>query len=174
MLQTLFVKAIPYLAVTAVVLFLGSCVHQNGVKQGKSEVQAEWDKDTKKREAVVAKLKAEYEDKERSHRNEVDALQTALAKASTEYAAALARNNAEWVGRLRNSETRSATYQHMSQSGPTQCASLANHAAKLDLALTGGISLVERLRATIKLRDEELITLARQINADRSLIGTKK
>ncbi|UWJ04310.1 putative Rz/Rzl spanin protein [Escherichia phage vB_EcoS_Uz-1] len=70
---------------------------------------------------------------------------------------------------MQQSERRASVYKRQAEAGTLECRSLASHAARLDNSLEEGRRLVEELRATVRLRDNQLIELGKQIQADRKL-----
>ena len=93
-----------------------------------------------------------------------------MEKVKNEHENAIAAVHAEYVDRLHESDSRAGTYQRLSQGAAAERASLASYAAQLDRSLTEGRSLVRELRETVRLRDEQLIVLGKQLENDRSLL----
>ncbi len=165
-MMTLISKGWPYLVVVA----LGATIYFWGSSNGQDKVQAKWDAQKVEDQKAYNKLKGEYDVLNRQHSYEVGMLTTRLQTAESNYAGELARLSSDYDSRMQQSERRAKVYQRQAQAGTSQCTSLASHAARLDSSLEQGRRLVEELRATIRLRDNQLIELGNQIKADRKLL----
>lgn len=168
----LLIKAAPYLLVLAIIIFLGSWIYSSGVKAGNAEIQAEWNQEKKNRADAIEVLKDKYNKDEGVHRAKINELEAKLTKANNSHDVAIVQLNAQWLTRLRTSETRSATYQHQAESGPVECQRLASHAGKLDRTIEDGRRVVGILSETLRLRDQQISGLSSQILADRALLNT--
>lgn len=157
--------------VLLVLFFLGSWIRHSGVESGKATIQKEFDKYVKDKDAEIAKLVSEYGTKEEKHRLENEGINHDLAEAKEKHAVAISVLRSDLTARLRSSETRAGIYQRQAESGPTQCSSLAEHAARLDTALEEGRSLVREFGETLRLRDKQIIDLGKQIKNDRALLN---
>lgn len=164
-MQTLISKGWPYLLVVA----LGATLYFWGNSNGQDTVQKKWDDQKVEDLKAYNKLKGEYDVLNRQHSYEVGALTVRLQTAESNHASELARISSDYDSRMLKSEQRATIYKRQAEAGSTQCTSLASHAARLDGSLEEGRRLVEELRATVRLRDSQLIELGKQIQADRKL-----
>lgn len=137
---------------------------------GKQSVQSKWNEQKLLDERAIAKLKGENDALSRQHMFEVGQLQARLQTAKQSYEATLDSITSQYAGRLQQSENRAKVYQRQAEGGASECRSLASHAARLDSSLEQGRQLVEELRATVRLRDGQIIELSNQIRADRKLL----
>lgn len=164
-MQTLISRGWPYLLVVA----LGATLYFWGNSTGQDSVNKKWN--DQKVEALNAynKLKGEYDALNRQHSYEVGALTVRLQTAESNHASELARISSDYDSRMLKSEQRATVYKRQSQAGTTQCTGLASHAARLDSSLEEGRRLVEELGAIVRFREDQLIELGKQIQADRKL-----
>lgn len=167
--MTQLLKALPYIVITALAVFLGSWLVNYGVNKGRQQVQAEWNQEKEARAEVIRKLQTSYAQLEDKYREESRQSVLRLSQANERHFIAIADIRHEYLGRLRKAEDRVSIYQRQAQSGTTERDSLASHTAKLDAALERGIDLVGRLEATLRLRDEQLIIIGKQLLAERAL-----
>ena len=72
---------------------------------------------------------------------------------------------------LRQSQERAKLYQRYSQADRVKQEYLARHAAELDRCIVEGRKVVKELRATIELRDRQIVELSNYIKATRELNG---
>jgi len=140
-----------------------------GNTNGQDTVQKKWDEQKKEYQKATNQLQDKYNVLERNHSYEVGVLTTRLQEAESNYTSELARVSSNYDSRMQQSERRAKVYQRQAQTGTSQCTNLASHAARLDSSLEEGRRLVEELRATVRLRDSQLIELGNQIQADRTL-----
>lgn len=160
------IKALPYVALTGVILFLGSCTY----KAGQNDVQDKWNQEKKTVADQTEVLKENLRNAESVHRDEMGKVKDALYQTESKFQTDINNIQSTYTARLRTAETRSASYQHQAQSGTAECIRLASYATELDRSLEEGRSLVQELGATIRLRDSQLITLGSHIKADRELL----
>lgn len=137
---------------------------------GQHSVQTKWDAQKRLDEQAINKAKGENDALSRQHKYEVELLQARLKTANESYQASLDSITNQYTARLQQSEQRAKVYQRQAKGGATECRSLASHAARLDNSLEQGRQLVEELRATVRLRDGQIIELSNQIRADRKLL----
>lgn len=163
----LLLGALPVLALGAVLW----SIYSIGSGNGAAGVQAQWDKARLKEQAQIEKLERMIAIKEATHRQQSTRISYVLSTANENYARSVAVLDNELSLRLRDSEGRAARYRAMSESGATQSANLASHAAQLDRSLEEGRRLVKEFRATLEQRDAQLNALGQQILTDRALIG---
>jgi hypothetical protein len=138
---------------------------------GKSEIQSEWDAQKQAQTKAVDTLKAQYAQKELSHAQESQRAADALSSASEAHAKELDAVRSDYARSLQRSETRAAIYQRQATGGAAECRGLASHTAELDRSLEAGRSLVGELRATLELRDRQLVQVGQQLMADRKLFA---
>ena len=72
---------------------------------------------------------------------------------------------------MRQSQERAKLYQRYSQADRVKQEYLARHAAELDRCIVEGREVVKELRATIELRDRQIVELSNYIKATRELNG---
>lgn len=145
------------------IFFLGS-------NSGAKSVQEKWDAHEKERELALDKEISKQNALSRQHSYEVGVLTNRLKEATTSYETTISTITDNYTSRLQQSEKRASVYQRQANTGAIECRSLASHAAQLDSSLEQGRQLVEELRATIRLRDNQLTILGSQIQADRKLL----
>lgn len=137
----------------------------------------------------VNKTYSKWLEYERAYQQQVQELETALAKAEQQFnekevalnerikqdqvahGAAIAAATRDFTERLRKSEGRAKTYAAMSQAGTLERAALADHTAKLDQSLEEGRHLVRELRETLGQRDREIMMLGEHIQNVYQLIN---
>lgn len=164
-------KLAPYLAVALGLFLLGSWLYTSGSHSGASAVQKQWDAEKEATRQKTNELIAEYDEKEKAHREENQRINHELAEAKRKYEVDLADQLREYSERMRSSEARADIYQRQARSGSLESSRLASHAARLDSALEEGRHLVRELRQTVGLRDRQIILLSDQIKADRALLN---
>lgn len=151
------------------VVVLGATIYFWGNSNGQSTVQKKWDDQKVEDLKATQKLQDKYNALQRNHSYEVGLLTSRLQSAESNYASELARVSSDYDSRMQQSERRASVYQRQAEAGTLECRGLASHAARLDNSLEEGRRLVEELRATVRLRDNQLIELGKQIQADRKL-----
>lgn len=144
--------------------------YSSGLDTGKTEIQAKWDADKAKRDQAEAALKARYADEEKKHAQESATAAAALDAASAAHAKELDALRDDYARSVQRSDARAAIYQRQAQAGAVECGDLASHTAELDRSLEAGRSLVGELRATLELRDQQLVQVGQQLTADRKLL----
>lgn len=164
-MKMLISKGWPYL----LVVVLGATIYFWGNSNGQSTVQKKWDDQKIEDQKATQKLQDKYNALQRNHSYEVGLLTSRLQTAESNYASELARVSSDYDSRMQQSERRASVYKRQAEAGAFECRSLASHAARLDNSLEEGRRLVEELRATVRLRDSQLIELGKQIQADRKL-----
>lgn len=164
-MKMLISKGWPYL----LVVVLGATIYFWGNSNGQSTVQKKWDDQKVEDQKAMQKLQDKYNALQRNHSYEVGLLTSRLRTAESNYASELARVSSDYDSRMQQSERRASVYKRQAEAGTLECRSLASHAARLDNSLEEGRRLVEELRATVRLRDNQLIELGKQIQADRKL-----
>ena len=164
-MKMLISKGWPYL----LVVVLGSTIYFWGNSNGQSTVQKKWDDQKVEDLKATQKLQDKYNALQRNHSYEVGLLTSRLQTAESNYASELARVSSDYDSRMQQSERRASVYKRQAEAGAFECRSLASHAARLDNSLEEGRRLVEELRATVRLRDSQLIEFGKQIQADRKL-----
>lgn len=164
-MKMLISKGWPYL----LVVVLGATIYFWGNSKGQSTVQKKWDDQKVEDLKAIQKLQDKYNALQRNHSYEVGLLTSRLQTAESNYASELARVSSDYDSRMQQSERRASVYQRQAEAGAFECRSLASHAARLDSSLEESRRLVEELRATVRLRDSQLIELGKQIQADRKL-----
>lgn len=144
-------------------------LYTTGYNNGVGAVEAERKADRQEQALVVANLNGQIKQKEKAHAAETIKIKGDLAEREQAYASDLARLGSEYAMRLRDSEQRATRYSALANSGPDQCRSLASYTAQLDGSLVEGRSVVEELRSTLELRDQQLRLVGSQLLSDRQL-----
>ena len=142
-----------------------------GWVSGKANVQTAWNIERSTLAAAANKVEQENRNKEQAHYQETLALTEQLKREKAEYEKALADLESDYTRRMQLSEERAARYREWAEAGDTERGGLADHAARLDIALTEGRALVEELWETVRQRERELRALGEQIITDRRLFG---
>lgn len=150
-----------------------SAIKQSGFRKGAASVQVKWDKETKKYDDEVARLKGVISEKEKAHRADNTRITHELVQANQKHEVELANARAAATERMRLSTQRSAIYQRQASGGAVECGSLASYASRLDSALEEGRALEREYRATLGLRDGQVKALSDQITNDRKLLNTE-
>lgn len=162
---------LPYIATGIFILGILYGIYHYGYKRGEADLQVLWNQERDAHNAIIDKLEAAYARLEVVHRAENTRITHELAQAEKALDVALAEQRAEFERRLHSSSERAAFYERQASSGAAQCRDLAGHAAELDRTLEEGRGLVSDLRRTLRLRDEQLRQLGRQILNDRALLN---
>lgn len=155
------------LGAAAVILFL---TYQLGFQVGRAEGERQRAEVMAALEAQRINLAAANTKLETIHSQNQEKIDHALEAANALHADVLAADRIEYARRLRQHEARAAAFQRMSQADAAERERLASHAAELDRALAEGVGLVDELRHTLELRDQQLKLLGQQILADRQLM----
>lgn len=171
MLPLLLKKILPGALAVIALLFVAWAIHHHGYKAGSQEIQAAWNEDKLLQQEAHQKLVDEYAKREQAHQAENERISHELAEARKAHDAALADQRAAHQQRLLLSEGRAAVYRRQAEAGTAECRDLAGHAARLDRALEQGRGLVQELRGTLGLRDQQLRHLGEQILNDRKVLG---
>jgi hypothetical protein len=155
----------------AIIAGAGWKCYSSGLEHGKSEIQSKWDAEKDARKAAEEQLKAVVADKEKTHAQDSQRAADALEAAAQAHATELTAVRADAARSLQRSDARASIYQREAQGGSTECSRLASHTAELDRSLEAGRSLVGELRATLELRDRQLVQVGQQLSADRNLLS---
>ena len=159
----------PWIALVVSMALTGYMIWDAGFDSGSQSVQAKWDADKEAQRKAMDALQDKYANLEAQNRVQNQRNSDELAEKETAHAAALARLNAEYAGRMQLSEQRAGRYQRQAQGGAVEQANLARHAAELDRAVEGGRRLVAELAATLRQRDDQLRAVSQQLINDRNL-----
>lgn len=119
------------------------------------------------------KLNEYIRTKEYEYNQQVSNLQSNISKITADYEAKLAGSNKLLSDRLQLSDKRAQSYREQVKTCSIESRDLAEHAARLDKKLTEGLSVVEELRELIKLRDNQLRALGKQLQLDRELVNDR-
>lgn len=143
-----------------------------GNSYGAASVQQKWDRATATEATDTTEQVITAREKESTHATQiteaVDTYQDQHADAAGDSAVRIA--DAERL--QRTAESRAARYRDLSKASAAERDRLASHAAELDSSLAAGRIVVEKLRATVVERDQQLQLMAAVITADRSLAAT--
>jgi phage-related minor tail protein len=156
----------------AVLLAAGEWCYSSGLSHGKAEIQSKWDAEKAAQTQATDKVAAAIAQKEKTHAQDTQRAADALDAASQAHAAELAAVRADAARSVQRSDARAAIYQREAQSGAAACSALASHTTELDRSLEAGRGLVGELRATLELRDRQLVQVGEQLMADRRLFNT--
>lgn len=146
-------------------------IYFDGYKTGSQKVQQQWNQEKEQTKIKMLELQVQYaqEREQFSHEKELELQE--LKDKMAEQEAMLVYTNSTYASQLQQSENRSAIYQRKATASEAERRSLADHAARLDKALTEGIKLVEELAGTLKLRDEQLRFIGKYLEDTYKLIG---
>lgn len=147
----------------ALVLVCTSATFYVGYSAGSSEVKQQWVAEQKANTAKVNELKVNYEEQLNEYRQKTDSLSKEINDTRTQYDNRIATIKSDYTNRLLNSEQRASVYKRMSEAGKCTSDDLSAYTAKLDRSLTEGRELVRELRELIKLRDQQLNQLGKEL-----------
>lgn len=159
-----------------VVLTIGSLMTASGIygyHKRSNEVAAERAEETKVRQEQEILLLNKMRGQEANHQVEVLRLTGDLRNAEKKYEEVLRTVKRDYDNRLLQSKARSSVYERQASAGTFECRSLGSHTTELDRTLEEGRYLVEELRATLELRENQLIQLGNQISADRKVLNNE-
>lgn len=162
-------KTLGYSLIIAVICLVLFCIYSVGKSAGMGAVQKKWDEQVKLDKERIATLKEEIRSQEHEHQIETTRITDELAQAKQKHTEELAAQQRYFDSRLLNSDKRANYYQRQAQGSAAERNDLASHAAQLDRSLEEGRQLVRELGETLRLREQELISLGQQILADRKL-----
>ena len=147
----------------ALVLVCTSATFYTGYSAGSSEVKQQWVAEQKANTVKVNELKVNYEEQLNEYRQKTDSLSKEIYDTRTQYDNRIATIKSDYTNRLLNSEQRASVYKRMSEAGKCTSDDLSAYTAKLDRSLTEGRELVRELRELIKLRDQQLNQLGKEL-----------
>ena len=147
----------------ALVLVCTSATFYVGYSAGSSEVKQQWAAEQKANTAKANELKVNYEEQLNEYRQKTDSLSKEIYDTRTQYDNRIATIKSDYTNRLLNSEQRASVYKRMSEAGRCTSDDLSAYTAKLDRSLTEGRELVRELRELIKLRDQQLNQLGKEL-----------
>lgn len=147
----------------ALVLVCISATFYVGYSAGSAEVRQQWVAEQKANTAKANELKVNYEEQLNEYRQKTDSLSKEIYDTRTQYDDRIATIKSDYTNRLLNSEQRASVYKRMSEAGKCTSDDLSAYTAKLDRSLTEGRELVRELRELIKLRDQQLNQLGKEL-----------
>lgn len=147
----------------ALVLVCISATFYIGYSAGSSEVKQQWVAEQKANTAKANELKVNYEEQLNEYRQKTDSLSKEIYDTRTQYDNRIATIKSDYTNRLLNSEQRASVYKRMSEAGKCTSDDLSAYTAKLDRSLTEGRELVRELKELIKLRDQQLNQLGKEL-----------
>ena len=147
----------------ALVLVCTSATFCVGYSAGSSEVKQQWVAEQKANTVKVNELKVNYEEQLSEYRQKTDSLSKEIYDTRTQYDNRIATIKSDYTNRLLSSEQRASVYKRMSEAGRCTSNDLSAYTAKLDRSLTEGRELVRELRELIKLRDQQLNQLGKEL-----------
>lgn len=131
----------------------------------------EFEKQIQESNLIIQEMqKANYR-KELDYSYKVTELEKEVAQAKINFSDSLSAINKQSSDRLLQSENRAQYYRKQAESCSSQSRDFAEYTAKLDRQLTEGIDLVRELTELVKLRDEQLKQVGKQLKMDRELIN---
>ena len=147
----------------ALVLVCTSATFYVGYSAGSAKVKQQWVAEQKANTVKVNELKVNYEEQLSEYRQKTDSLSKEIYDTRTQYDNRIATIKSDYTNRLLNSEQRASVYKRMSEAGKCTSDDLSAYTAKLDRSLTEGRELVRELRELIKLRDQQLNQLGKEL-----------
>ena len=147
----------------ALVLVCTSATFCTGYSAGSAKVKQQWVAEQKANTAKVNELKVNYEEQLNEYRQKTDSLSKEIYDTRTQYDNRIATIKSDYTNRLLSSEQRASVYKRMSEAGKCTSDDLSAYTAKLDRSLTEGRELVRELRELIKLRDQQLNQLGKEL-----------
>lgn len=131
----------------------------------------EFEKQIQESNLIIQDLqKANYK-KELDYSYQIDELINEIQIYKNKYTNSLSAINKQSSDRLHESENRAQYYRKQAESCSSQSRDFAEYTAKLDKQLTEGINLVKELTELIRLRDEQLKQVGKQLKMDRELVN---
>lgn len=147
----------------ALVLVCTSATFYTGYSAGSAKVKQQWVAEQKANTVKANELKVNYEEQLSEYRQKTDSLSKEIYDTRTQYDNRIATIKSDYTNRLLNSEQRASVYKRMSEAGRCTSDDLSAYTAKLDRSLTEGRELVRELRELIKLRDQQLNQLGKEL-----------
>ena len=166
-----FLHMLPYLVVIGICMYVLNAIHDDGFDKGAISVQTKWDKQALDDRLAADKLKKENAQKEAQHRAENTRVTHELAESQKNYELDISTLGSKYEHRLLLSKQRADSYKRQAEGGTAVCRDLASHTTRLDSSIEEGRSLVQELGVTLRLRDNQIISLGNQILNDRKLFS---
>lgn len=145
-------------AVAIVSFFMGYGVCKDNWKNAKLQEEFE-----------ILKQRDHYFLKYKDYEKQLEELTVQMQEQKDNYEKTISTLNDDHALRLQSSEERANIYKRQAESGTSTAKYLAEHTARLDRQLTEGISLVKELRGVIELRDKQIDTLVKYLEAEKKL-----
>jgi len=124
-------------------------------------------------EKMIAEEKDRYAEVLKQHQADQLVLLHEINSLVDEYETAIHNINVTNSDRMRQSEERNRVLRQRLQAGEVGPKAIADHATRLDTALTEGIGLVEELATTIRRRDSELKSVSEYLVNDRNHLNER-
>lgn len=121
--------------------------------------------------SAIALVKEELNQKEAEFNKKNIEISTRLQEVKDYYENYISNLSGSLTDELRQSQERAKLYQRYSQADRVKQEYLAHYAAELDRCIVEGREVVKELRATIELRDRQIVELSNYIKATRELNG---
>lgn len=153
------------------VIATGTYLYSKGYSSGSKYIQEKWDREKAETNRKMLELKIRYDVEKDNFEKEKNQELNELKARMEEQQHIIDALNDNFNDQLQQSEGRAAVYQRLASSTESERKRLANHAARLDKALTEGIRLVKELSGTIELRDEQLRFIGKYLKDTYELIG---
>lgn len=148
-----------------------TAVYSLGSAKATATVTAAWKKENARRDIKTAQLEEVNKALQAQHEKDSSFITTELKTYEAQYKISLATATADYNKRLQQHQTRAGVYRELAEGSTAERERLASHAAELDRSLEEGRRVVQELRETVGLRDNQLRQLGKQIMADRALLN---
>ena len=145
--------------------------YSRGYASSAVDVQARQQESEKAVQVAHDQLIKKLADEVATHAQKQQQVASELAQSRRNHSLALSAQQSVYEQRLLQSARRAEVYRDQAEASAASCRDLASHAARLDQALEEGRGLVNEFRETLGLRDQQLMLLARQIEADRQFFA---
>lgn len=138
--------------------------------QGQSDIQSKWDAEKVSQATQQKTLQDKYDALQKMYALLQESSDKALKVKEKEYEKALADAATHFADGVRKSDNRAEWYRKQAQAGTTEQNRLAEHAARLDQSLVEGKAVAAELAATVRLRDTQIIELAKLLKGAYAVI----
>lgn len=162
-------KLLCAVVIAGLVVISYGMAYKYGQLDGATTVQADWDKENKRRDDAYAALEKEKAAMMAAHQKRESELGEELRATTEQAESAIAIALNDFAGRLLLSESRAGIYQRQANGSAIEQQRLARHAAELDRSLEEGRGLVRELRETLGQRDRTILVLGQVILNERNL-----
>lgn len=160
----MFEKIVKILYIGVVVFLIASTIYtyKLGYSSGSNNVKLQY-------QNQLNQYKEEVKKKELKYAKENSELKDEIILVKRNYESKLTMLSNTYSKQLQESNSRAEYYKQQTNS-TSKCRSLATYTARLDRSLTEGITLVKLLSEHIKLRNNQLRQVGKQIQQEREFI----